>query len=113
MVRGSPRSEAPATSRSDVLNLPKEHSDALGQNLSSRRRGGVLVDLASLGLQQRDLDQLLVHSNAALGMARQTGSGVIGRKLQGLQPQLVPHLKDPRIRQLNSEISAVSAKVSS
>ena len=88
-------------------------SDALGQNLSSRRRGGVLVDLASLGLQRRDLDQLLVHSNAALGMARQTGSGVIGRKLQGLQPQLVPHLKDPRIRQLNSEISAVSAKVSS
>lgn len=87
--------------------------DALGQNLSSRRRGGVLVDLAALGLQRRDLDQLLVHSNAALNTARQTDSGVVARRLQGLQPYLVPHLKDDRIRQLNTEISAVGRKVSS
>ncbi|WP_199240313.1 MULTISPECIES: hypothetical protein [Kribbella] len=87
--------------------------DALGQNLSSRRRGGVLVDLAALGLQRRDLDQLLVHSNAALNTARQTDSGVIARRLDGLRPYLVPHLKDPRVRQLNSEISAVSRKVRS
>jgi transcriptional regulator with XRE-family HTH domain len=85
-------------------------NDALGQTLSSRRRGGVLVDLAALGLQRRDLDQVLVHSNAALGTARQTDSGVVARRLEGLQPYLVPHLKDSRVRQLNSEISAVSLK---
>jgi transcriptional regulator with XRE-family HTH domain len=88
-------------------------NDALGQNLSARRRGGVLVDLAALGLQRRDLDQLLVHSSAALNTARQTDSGVVARRLQGLQPYLVPHLKDPRVRQLNTEISAVSRKVPS
>jgi hypothetical protein len=85
----------------------------LGQKLSSRRRGGVLVDLALLGLQRRDLDQLLIHSSAALDMAQQTGSGVIGRKLQGLQPHLVPYLKDPRISRLNTELSAVRGTVSS
>jgi transcriptional regulator with XRE-family HTH domain len=87
--------------------------DALGQKLSSRRQGGVLVDLALLGLQRRDLDQLLIHSGAALDMAQQTGSGVIGRKLQGLQPYLVPYLKDSRISQLNEELSTVRGTVSS
>ncbi|MFB6726267.1 helix-turn-helix transcriptional regulator [Kribbella sp. NPDC056345] len=85
-------------------------NDALGQTLSSRRRGGVLVDLAALGLLRRDLDQLLVHSSAALNTARQTDSGVVARRLEGLQPHLVPHLKDPRVCQLNEEISAVAGK---
>ena len=58
--------------------------DALSQNLSARRRGSVLTDLAMLGVQRRDLNQLTTYANAALETARQTGSGVIGRKLQAL-----------------------------
>ena len=87
-------------------------NDALDQNLSSRRRGGVLVDLAMLGLQRRDLDQVLEHGDRALGIARQTRSGVISRKLQGLQPHLTQHLQDSRIRQFSTEISALSGTIS-
>lgn len=83
-------------------------SDALSLNLSSRRRASVLTDLAMLGIQRRDLSQLVTNANAALDAARQTGSGVIGRKLHGLQPHLTPFLADRRIRQLNEEINALS-----
>jgi tetratricopeptide (TPR) repeat protein len=69
-----------------------EHAltDALRQNLSSRRHGSVLVDLAAICAQRRDIDQLVVHATAALNIARRTGSGVVARKLQLLQPALLP-----------------------
>lgn len=65
-----------------------------------------------LGLQRRDLDQVLEHGDRALGIARQTRSGVVSRKLQGLQPHLTPHLKDSRIRQFSTEVSALSGTIS-
>lgn len=83
-------------------------SDALSLNLSARRRGSVLTDLATLGVQRRDLNQLVTYADAALDTARQTGSGVIGRKLQGLQPHLAPFLTDHRIQQLHREINSLT-----
>lgn len=83
-------------------------SEALQQTLSSRRRGGVLVDLASLAIQQHDYEQLLSTSNSALDLARQTGSGFVAKKLQGLAPDLELHVKDPRIRQLSNDIKTLS-----
>jgi transcriptional regulator with XRE-family HTH domain len=83
-------------------------SDALNLNLSYRRRGSVLTDLAMLGVKRQDVNQLVTYANAALDTARQAGSGVIGRKLQGLQPHLAPFLTNRQVRQLNREIIALA-----
>ncbi|MGQ0774798.1 MAG: hypothetical protein ACT4NY_10335 [Pseudonocardiales bacterium] len=66
-----------------------ELMQALNQDLSGRRRGSVLIDLAMISVQRRDPECLVMYAGAALDTARQTGSGFIGRKLQGLQEQLV------------------------
>lgn len=78
--------------------------DALRQNLSIRRRGSVLTDLAMVGVQRGDVSQLVTYANAALEMAVQTRSGFIGRKLQGLQHHLVPLLGNKQVRQLSQQI---------
>lgn len=79
-------------------------TDALRRNLSSRRHGSVLVDLAAICAERRDIDQLLSHATTALDLARRTGSGVVTRKLQLLQPSLLPLTADHRINQLGQEI---------
>jgi len=81
---------------------------ALAQHLSIRRRGSVLVDLALTGVQRRDLDMLVAHADAALDLARRTGSGVIVRRLQDLQTQLAPMLGDMKVHRLYERIAAVS-----
>jgi hypothetical protein len=78
--------------------------DALRQTLSSRRRGGVLTDLAMIGAQRGDTNQLVTYADAALGVVAQTGSGFIGRKLRTLQGYLAPLLGNSSVRQLNHEI---------
>ncbi|WP_035794814.1 helix-turn-helix domain-containing protein [Kitasatospora mediocidica] len=87
-----------------------EHSltAALAQELSPRRRGAVLAELAALGAQRGDLDQLLHYSGAALELAGQTGSGFLGKKLRGLQPRLAPLMADGRVAELHHHISALA-----
>jgi tetratricopeptide (TPR) repeat protein len=85
---------------------------ALGQHLSPRRRAGVLVDLALIGVQRRDLDALEAHAEAAMRLARQTGSGVIARRLVSLQAQLQPSLGDPRVHRLHQRIASVTGAFS-
>lgn len=80
---------------------------ALQQNLSARRRGSVLTDLAMIGTQRGDVDQLVIYADAALEMAVQTGSGFISRKLQALQGHLAPLLGNSRVRQLSHEIMSL------
>lgn len=80
-------------------------NDALRQNLSARRRGSVLTDLAMTGVQRRDPDRILTYATSALDTAQHTGSGVIGRKLQGLQTHLAPFLDNSRVRHLNTQIT--------
>jgi tetratricopeptide (TPR) repeat protein len=80
-------------------------TEALRQNLSARRRGSVLTDLAVVGAQRHDKNQLVRYGTDALQIAKQTGSGVVRRRLQGLQAHLAPHLADSQVRQLDQEIT--------
>lgn len=73
--------------------------------ISPRRRGCVLVDLASVGLQRRDIGQVVVHATAALQIAERTESGVIRRKLQRLQERLEPMRATTGLRTLENDIA--------
>jgi hypothetical protein len=57
-------------------------TEALNQPISLRRRGSILTDLATLGIQRHDLDQVLEYGDTAVKLAEQTQSaGYVGRKL--------------------------------
>ncbi|MBG6098033.1 helix-turn-helix domain-containing protein [Nocardioides luteus] len=81
---------------------------ALRMDISARRRGGVLTDLATLGLQQGDVDQLVVHADAAVEVAKGTGSGWVERKLTGLNKQLTPLMGEPRVNELSQKLASFS-----
>jgi hypothetical protein len=83
-------------------------ASALTQHLSPRRRAGVLIDLALIGVQRRDSSLLVMHADSALDLARQTGSGVIARRLRGLQAQLTPLLQDRNVHRLHQRIATVT-----
>ncbi len=83
-------------------------TDALRHSLSPRRCASVLTDLAMIGVQRCDPDQVVAYANAALDTARRTGSGVISRKLRGLQPHLAPLRGDSNIHRLDDEITALA-----
>lgn len=89
--------------RPDLADVALTH--ALSQKLSLRRRGGVLTDLALLGVQRREVDQVLEYGNNALELARQTGSGYIGRRLQELHKKLPLFFMDGRISELSDCIA--------
>ncbi len=84
---------------------------ALSQSLSMRRRGAVLAELAALGAERHDLDQTLHYTRAALELADQTGSGYIGRKLEGVRNRLAPLMADGRASALHQQISALEGAV--
>lgn len=87
---------------------------ALGQATSARRRGSVLVDLATVGAQRGDVDQLVLNGAAAVDSARRTSSvGYLGRKLGDLQAQLMPYVGDRHVRYLDSQIRDVVSVASS
>lgn len=82
---------------------------ALNGNLTARRRGSVLIDLAHLGVQRRDPDQTLEYGSAALELARHTGSGYIAHKLRQLRGELGPLIADRRLASLADSISALDS----
>jgi hypothetical protein len=84
---------------------------ALHSGLSDRRRGSVLVDLASLGAKTRDFEVLILQGSAAVEIAAQTRSGFIGRRLRYLRTQLRPILNDRRVQSLDGQISSVLAQI--
>ncbi|MEO3768243.1 helix-turn-helix transcriptional regulator [Streptomyces sp. B5E4] len=95
------------------LQRPDLAEDALNAALrqlppSSRRRGGILADLALIGVQRRDIDHIVSYASEALRIARQRGSGWIGRKLLALRTELEPLKPDHRVRDLTEQISALS-----
>ncbi len=87
--------------------------DALSQDLSVRRRSGVLIDLATIGAQRRDVGYLVTYAEAALEMARQMRSGVISRRLSRLQTHLAPFLGEGRVSDLNRQIAILSGRSNS
>lgn len=79
---------------------------ALSRTVSPRRRGSVLADLAMVGAQRGDAEQLVMYADAALDAARQTNSiGYLGRKLSTLKPQLKPFMADRHVRTLDRQIA--------
>lgn len=81
-------------------------TEALNGTTSLRRRGGIQADLAMLGVERRDLDQVLEYGGLAAHAAEQTrSSGYVGRKLQALRGQLGPLLADPRVSLLSERIA--------
>ena len=83
-------------------------TSALHEDLTPRRRASVLTDLAVVGAHRRNPDQVITYADAAITEARNTGSGVIGHKLAGLQPYLTPMLGNTQIRRINTEITALT-----
>ncbi|GAA5124073.1 helix-turn-helix transcriptional regulator [Haloechinothrix salitolerans] len=82
---------------------------ALSRTTSTRRRGSVLADLAMVGAQRGDSEQLVMYADAALDVARQTNSvGYLGRKLKTLKPQLKPFLADRHVRTLDRQITSLT-----
>lgn len=86
--------------------------DALSQDLSLRRRGGVLTDLAMVGVQRRDPTQVVMYASATLDVARQTNSAVVGRRLRHLQRGLAPLSSDGHVRHLDEQITALTTSSS-
>lgn len=99
-----------ALQRADLAEQALEVALRIG--ISDRRRGGVLTDLAVLGLQQGDLDQLVAHGDAAVELARSTGSGWVERKLTGLHKQLTPLMSEPRVSQLSQRLASITTPTS-
>ncbi|MCX5232991.1 helix-turn-helix transcriptional regulator [Streptomyces sp. NBC_00233] len=82
-------------------------SQALTAGQSFRRRGAVLVDLASIGARRHDAEQVAAYGTEALQLARQSGSGYVARRLQALQADLTALGRDRRVAGLRAEISAL------
>jgi hypothetical protein len=61
-----------------------------------------------IGVQRGDVDQVVTYADAALEIAVQAGSGVISRKLQGIQDHLAPLLRNSQVRLLNQRIMTLS-----
>ncbi|MFI6781402.1 transcriptional regulator [Micromonospora sp. NPDC050276] len=83
-------------------------SAALSQELSVRRRGTVLADLALVGIQRGDVHQVVLYGGAVLDVARQSRSGVVGAKLNRLQRHLRPFLQDSHVQHLDRQISVLT-----
>ncbi|WP_329315783.1 helix-turn-helix transcriptional regulator [Streptomyces sp. NBC_01262] len=81
---------------------------ALAQGQSFRRRGAVLTDLAAIGAKRHDPEQVLTYGHEALQLARDSDSGYVARRLQGLRAEFGPMLRDQRVADLAAEISALS-----
>jgi transcriptional regulator with XRE-family HTH domain len=83
-------------------------TEAMRIDISMRRRGSVLTDIALVGAQRRDLDHLVSYASAALDAARQTGSAVVVRKLKTLQGELAAFRDDSHVRHLDEQITTLT-----
>jgi tetratricopeptide (TPR) repeat protein len=85
--------------------------EALVQPLSPRRRVSVLTDLARVGVQRGDPDQVVTYGDAAVSIARETDSGVVSRKLAALKPHLASLGRDRRVHRLNEDVTALVGSI--
>jgi transcriptional regulator with XRE-family HTH domain len=81
---------------------------ALAPGQSFRRRAAVLTDLAAIGAKRRDPDQVVTYGREALQLARESSSGYVARRLQGLLGEFGQPAQDGRIADLQAEIIALN-----
>jgi tetratricopeptide (TPR) repeat protein len=79
-------------------------TDALTGDLSARRRGTVLTDLAEIGARRRDPDQLVHYGLQAVALADRTSSSIVRRRLEHLRPHLAPMRATAAVRDLDEQI---------
>ncbi|MFE3446258.1 helix-turn-helix domain-containing protein [Nocardia sp. NPDC059180] len=77
----------------------------LDRPLSTRRRGGVLIDLAGVAALRNDPVLLASAANAAMEITRHTHSGYLARRLSYLRPRYQRLLADPHIAHLDRQIA--------
>ncbi|WP_185993999.1 helix-turn-helix transcriptional regulator [Streptomyces benahoarensis] len=82
-------------------------TDALAKGASFRRRGVVLVDLASIGAKRRDAEQVTAYGGEALQLAQRTRSGYVARRLQALRAEIGSLGREPRVAELGAAIGAL------
>lgn len=84
-------------------------NEALSGTLSRRRRGSVHTDLARIGLQLRDPSAFAAHAETALGLAEETGSGYVARRLRDLLPLIPQRACSKPIQHVRERIRSLHA----
>ncbi len=79
--------------------------EALGLDLSERRRGLVLVDLALVALQRHEIDEACGYGEQAIEIARRGASGVIKRRLLDLRKRLDPFSYSPYVKRFIQQLA--------
>lgn len=87
----------------------KALATALAQDLSLRRRGAVLAELAALGAQRGDVDQTLHYSETAIELAEQTRLRLHRQEAgRSTIPACPPHGGWPSLRPAPSDLGAAA-----
>jgi hypothetical protein len=78
--------------------------EALCLDLSERRRGLVLADLAVLAVRQGSIEEACSWGHATIDIADRGHSGVIKRRLTDLQVRLAPFADVAEVRQFTDRL---------
>jgi tetratricopeptide (TPR) repeat protein len=84
-------------------------TDALSQASTTRRRAGVLTDLALLSARRGDHRAVVARLDETISAARATESAFITRKLHAARAELKPLLRNPHIRRVDDEIGQLGS----
>lgn len=84
--------------------------DALSRSSTVRRRAGILIDLAHIGVERRDPSRVVPRLEEAVASARTTGSRVIVNRLRNVTIRLAPIGSHPQVRELNEQIARLSGE---
>jgi len=79
--------------------------EALQGDLSTRRRGLVLADLALVALQRHEIDEACSYAEQAIEIARDGSSGVIKRRLLDIRRKLGPFDFSPSVKHFNQHLA--------
>ncbi|WEV25634.1 helix-turn-helix transcriptional regulator [Streptomyces sp. 71268] len=82
--------------------------EVLQKKLSTRRQSSVLTDLAMVGAQRGDVDQVVDCARQAVTLAQRNASSYTVCRLRTLQPTLMHFRADPRVRDLSVHIDELN-----
>lgn len=88
-------------------------TEALSQASTTRRRAGVLTDLALLSARRGDHHSVVARLDETISAARTTESAFITRKLHATRAELKPLLRNPHIRRVDDEIGQLGRSLNS
>jgi tetratricopeptide (TPR) repeat protein len=80
---------------------------ALKQDLTYRRQGMILTDLAFASLQKGEIEQACNYADQVIEIAAQ-GSGMLRRGIYDLRHRLKPHASKAAVKQLDQKLQALA-----